>query len=170
MSFQKDEKNIKFPFHGLVYLDYASVTNPRTEPCGSQLQWGYMRSCFSKCEMKLENPLKAGPAIKRVSLITHFYGPYSSSHLFITVLCLAGILMRPETEKQLSSKGKVTSHDHGEYPWQAYCVASVVSNSLQPHGLYSSPGSSVHGTLQARILEWGAMPSSRGQSQPRDQI
>ena len=32
----------------------------------------------------------------------------------------------------------------------------------------SPPGSSVHGTLQARILEWGAMPSSRGSSQARD--
>ena len=32
----------------------------------------------------------------------------------------------------------------------------------------SSPGSSVHGILQARILEWGAMPSSRGSSWPRD--
>ena len=35
---------------------------------------------------------------------------------------------------------------------------------------YSLPGSSVHGILQARILEWVAMPSSRGSSQPRDQI
>ena len=32
----------------------------------------------------------------------------------------------------------------------------------------SPPGSSVHGDLQARILEWIAMPSSRGSSQPRD--
>ena len=31
------------------------------------------------------------------------------------------------------------------------------------------PGSSVHGILQARILEWVAIPSSRGSSQPRDQ-
>ena len=30
------------------------------------------------------------------------------------------------------------------------------------------PGSSVHGILQARIMEWVAMPSSRGSSQPRD--
>ena len=28
---------------------------------------------------------------------------------------------------------------------------------------------SVHGILQARILEWVAMPSSRGPSRPRDQ-
>ena len=33
---------------------------------------------------------------------------------------------------------------------------------------YSPPGSSVHEFLQARILEWVAMPSSRGSSQPRD--
>ena len=31
----------------------------------------------------------------------------------------------------------------------------------------SQPGSSVHGTLQARILEWVAMPSCKGSSQPR---
>ena len=30
----------------------------------------------------------------------------------------------------------------------------------------SPPGSSVHGILQARILEWVAMPSSRGSSDP----
>ena len=33
----------------------------------------------------------------------------------------------------------------------------------------SLPGSSVHGILQARIVEWVAMPSSKGSSQPRDQ-
>ena len=33
---------------------------------------------------------------------------------------------------------------------------------------YTPPGSPVHGILQARIVEWVAMPSSRGSSQPRD--
>ena len=32
----------------------------------------------------------------------------------------------------------------------------------------SPPGSSVHGIFQARILEWVAISSSRGSSQPRD--
>ena len=32
----------------------------------------------------------------------------------------------------------------------------------------SLPGPSVRGILQARILDWVAMPSSRGSSQPRD--
>ena len=32
----------------------------------------------------------------------------------------------------------------------------------------SSPGSSVHGILQVRTLEWVAITSSRGSSPPRD--
>ena len=47
-------------------------------------------------------------------------------------------------------------------------VASVVSDSLRPHGC-SPPRSSVHGILQARMLEWVAIPFSRGSSRPRDQ-
>ena len=50
--------------------------------------------------------------------------------------------------------------------------ASVRAESLQlcptlcdPMGC-SLPGSSVHGILEARILEWGATPSSRGSSPP----
>ena len=34
---------------------------------------------------------------------------------------------------------------------------------------YSPPGSSVHGILQARILEWVAISFSRGSSRPKDQ-
>ena len=33
---------------------------------------------------------------------------------------------------------------------------------------YSPPGSSVHEILQARMLEWVAIPFSRGSSQPRN--
>ena len=35
---------------------------------------------------------------------------------------------------------------------------------------FSLPGPSVHGILQARILEWVAIPFSRGSSQPRDWV
>ena len=45
--------------------------------------------------------------------------------------------------------------------------SSVVSNSLQPHGLYL-PDSSVYGILQARIRGWVAIPFSRESSRPRD--
>ena len=52
------------------------------------------------------------------------------------------------------------------------CVLCVVTQScltLWNPTDCSPPGSSVHGILQARILEWVAMPSSRGSSQPSDQ-
>ena len=48
-------------------------------------------------------------------------------------------------------------------------ITLVVSSSLQDYGLYSLPGSSVHGILQARILEWAAIPSSRGIIQTQGQ-
>ena len=41
-----------------------------------------------------------------------------------------------------------------------YTKTKVVSDSLLPHD-GSPPGSSVHGILQARILEWVAMVFSR---------
>ena len=49
------------------------------------------------------------------------------------------------------------------------CVRLVAQSSLTLcNPMDSLPGSSVHGLLQARILEWVAMPSSRGSSRPRD--
>ena len=60
------------------------------------------------------------------------------------------------------------------------CIVFIHSMCVRPESLQSCPtacdpmdcsppGSSVHGILQARILEWVAMPSSRGSSRPRDQ-
>ena len=45
-----------------------------------------------------------------------------------------------------------------------------MSDSLRSHGLGSValPGSSIHGILQARILEWVAISSSRRSSWPRN--
>ena len=54
------------------------------------------------------------------------------------------------------------------------CVHVVTSDmsdfSLCDHMDCSPPGSSVHGILQARILEWVAILFCRGSSQPRGQI
>ena len=69
---------------------------------------------------------------------------------------------------------QIVSTDHGTHGtlnhWNFMCAAlicSVMSDSIQPRGLEPAR-LSVHGILQARILEWLAMPSSRGSSQPRD--
>ena len=54
-------------------------------------------------------------------------------------------------------------------------LATVVVDSLSHVQLFCNPldcippGSSVHGTLQARIPEWGAIPCSKESSQLRDQ-
>ena len=50
------------------------------------------------------------------------------------------------------------------------CVCSVTQTCLTLCSpmVCSPPGSSVHGILQARILEWVAIPFSRGSSWPRD--
>ena len=47
-------------------------------------------------------------------------------------------------------------------------VAQLCPTLRSPHGLYSPPDSSVHGILQARILESVAIPFSRKSSHPRD--
>ena len=48
----------------------------------------------------------------------------------------------------------------------ACSIASVCPTLCDPTD-YSPPGSSVHGILQARILEWAAISFSRGSSPPR---
>ena len=57
-------------------------------------------------------------------------------------------------------------------PW--YLIAAAAAKLLQScptlcHPIDGSPpGSSVHGILQSRILDWVAISFSRGTSQPRD--
>ena len=72
------------------------------------------------------------------------------------------------TEKK---KDKFLWKTHSGPPAQAcVCVYSVTQScpTLCDPMDCSPPDSSVHGILQARIMEWVAMPSSRGSFQPRD--
>ena len=62
---------------------------------------------------------------------------------------------------------------HGMWDLSSLCMCTkllqlclILCNPMD----HSPPGSSVLGILQARILEWVALPSSRGSSLPRDQI
>ena len=49
------------------------------------------------------------------------------------------------------------------------CSVAQLCTTLWDPMNCSPPGSSVHGILQERIVEWVAMPSSRGPSQSKDQ-
>ena len=78
----------------------------------------------------------------------------------------------PESEVSESLlKEEVEGMDSGLIGLHINCVCMVSHFShvhlCNPMDL-SLPGSSVHGILQARILEYIAMPSSRGSSGPRD--
>ena len=74
--------------------------------------------------------------------------------IFITIYC-------NYISKEKEMKIKLTVLLYG-IPESESC--SVVSDCLWPHGLYT-----VHGILQARILEWVDFPFSRWSFEPRDQ-
>ena len=72
-----------------------------------------------------------------------------------------------------NTAGSVSAEPLRSWRWTQHICVCVRAKLLQSCpalcDLDCSPlGSSVHGILQARILEWVAMPSSRGSSQPRD--
>ena len=69
--------------------------------------------------------------------------------------------LKPFQRKEIASK----------FPFLSLSVCLVTQSCLSlcnPMNC-SPPGSSVHGILQARILEWAAISFSRGSFQPRDQ-
>ena len=69
-------------------------------------------------------------------------------------------------ECKSSPKQDITSHLSR---WLRVLVVQLCL-TLRPRGLCSLPGSSVHGILQAIMLEWIAIHFSRGSSWPQDQI
>ena len=81
---------------------------------------------------------------------------FSSTKCWIWMLLAAGSArvraMLTRGEKKCSSGKSLQS--------------TLLSDSLQPPMDCSLPRASVHGILQTRILEWVAMPSSRGSSTP----
>ena len=76
------------------------------------------------------------------------------------------------TKKTILTEIHINSHDpHQKNDSESgggWFTRLVRSDSCDPID-YSLPGPSVHGILQARILEWVAIPFSRGSSWPRDQ-
>ena len=91
------------------------------------------------------------------------YSYYSYTSLRWTeVYILVGKPMLPSSGKILELQTQT--------PWVlSACMLSCLGLSLCDPMDCSPPGSSVHGILQARTLEWVAMPFSRGSSQTRGQ-
>ena len=66
-----------------------------------------------------------------------------------------------------AKQGEWVTHTQNPWTYWWFPVAQSCLTLYNPMD-YSPPGSSIHGILQARILEWVAISSSRGSSQPRD--
>ena len=75
---------------------------------------------------------------------------------------------KSEREKQISYINAYRCNP--EKWWKVKVLVIQLCPTLCGPMGYSLPGSSVPGILQARILEWVAIPFSRGSSQPRNRI
>ena len=79
-------------------------------------------------------------------------------------VCASWRLLAPESWK---ARGGLT-RSGTSYVVGCVFSHSVTSSSLQPQGYL--PDSSVHGIPQASILEWVAIPFSRGSSRPEIEL
>ena len=92
------------------------------------------------------------------------YTPESSTHI-----CVSTTYTHSNIHKLLFPGVPINQIISSTFPPPALCMLSLQSClTLCDPKNYSPPGSSVHGILQARILEWIAMSSSQGSSWPRD--
>ena len=87
---------------------------------------------------------------------------FKALHQFLKQMCCLVMICLGNTIFQEKHK---RSGDNRPVYSSSLCWASCLT--LCGPVRCSPPGSSIHGILQARILEWVARPSSRGSSQPR---
>ena len=110
----------------------------------------------------MDEALGLGQGVQSPSAVTGFCGPSrlafpGRSGSGLLLLGELGLCLRPPEVRLFSIS-----------PPCAVCVLSLVQLCATPTH-WSPPGSSVHGILQARVLEWVAISSSRASSLARDQ-
>ena len=103
--------------------------------------------------------------ISHLKFLTCFFldPTYKQYHIMFVFLGLIYFLIVPRAWSGGTKWGIMI----GIYTLGACSVAQSCPTLCNPMDC-SPPGSSVHGALQGRTLEWVAMPSSRGSSRPRD--
>ena len=92
----------------------------------------------------------------------------------------AAVGMRPTAQKSILCRSAISPRGRGyprlwtmvgrHLPWSStsVCVLTQPCPALCDPMVCSLAGSSVHGISQARILQWVAIPFSKGSSPPRD--
>ena len=108
--------------------------------------------------------------VNTLTLSDHFSNVYLIGKISICSFFMNSSLCCRSTQVIQSQLSKVPSAS-GVCSWAVCCTVlrhfNFISTLCGPKDC-SLPVSSVHGILQARILSWIAMPSSRGSSHPRD--
>ena len=133
--------------------------------------------CVSSVHRLLAADLSLNPG-SACTFLSAFVCPYvkggwPSSHkvtgldkpVYVNLLC-PRLLFLLRSSKQRANVDSPASFLPCPWSWTTLCACSVAQSCLalcDPMDC-SPPGSSVHGILQARILQWVAMPSSRGSS------
>ena len=83
-----------------------------------------------------------------------------------------GLCVLREGHSRVSANwyGSISRLWHLRWPYQVHgaLITKLCLALATPWTVCSPPGCSVHGVLQARILEWVAISFSRGSSWPRD--
>ena len=112
------------------------------------------------------------PLISRPHFFIYKMGQCYNSELIRGLCELSEIMqMKPLALrlKQLETSRDVVNVNSKAF-WVLVCVLVVQLCPTLCDPMYCNPlGCSIHGILQARILEWVAIPFSRGSSLPRDQ-
>ena len=142
--------------------------------------WESLGNNSLACTLFLFPPLFHISQSNSHSKLDHYVLP--GVHSQCLMLFLSRVNRLPFSSFPLSLPVCQTLSLHLDLPWTAHSGSpashQLSSISMHVHAqLYlnlcysmdhSPQGSSVHGILQARILEWVAMSSSRGSSRPRD--
>ena len=71
----------------------------------------------------------------------------------VIILCAGNLFVIGLLPSQMPSSLRAETF-HFSWCRAHCCLVAKLCLTLQPHGLYSPPGSSVHGISQTRILEW----------------
>ena len=176
---------------GLLPFQALSVSSPATfESCGQWFHWAgaggggspfFWVSLVSACGSVLPGPCFTLCPSRQPPWFCHTRFGSSSSELkcvFFCLTCKLGFQIFASSRLSCSCHCKLECfvlvcrllEDVRELKLRAVlCLVTQLCPTLCDAMNCSPPGSSVHGILQARILELVVIPFSRGSSWPRDQ-
>ena len=127
-------------------------------PLWSQFLLDFMLTLLTKLQIHSERIFQ----ISRLAFRSTDYSIRNEIFLFKTMILLGSM----HTSAYIKS---LHIENNPQLTWGVCVCHSVMADSLWPREQYSPPGSSVHGILQIRMLEWAAISSSRRSSWPKDQ-